>query len=261
MTSIYASLKTQRIVIFALFLSEIKTRFGKYRLGYIWAVFEPLAHIAFILMIFGIRSERMIPGIDFPVFLIVGIVPFFMFKNILIRLMNAIDENRKVFKYKQVTPMDVFMARLTLEGFIYFFVYILLIAAANMAGYNTKINDPLGLCAILAILYVFSFSLGVIVCIIGTLYKEAKNFFRILIFPLFFFSAVFYPISIVSPTYRQWLAWNPIVHFMELLRTSFFDSFNTKTGDIVYIISWTVLTLILGLSIYRLKRTKVLASG
>lgn len=259
--NVSSSLKLQRSVIFALFIRELKTRFGAYRLGYLWALLEPLAHIAVILILIGIRSKRIIPGIDFPVFLITGLVPFFMFRNIVSRLMSAVDANKGLFDYKQVKAMDAMMARLILEGIIHIFVYVLLISSAGLIGYDIRIHDPLGLIAIYAILYLFSFSLGIIACIVSTLYNESKKFIPILMHPLYFISAVLFPMSVIPQQYQKWLLWNPLVHVMELARTSFFASFNTKTGDIFYLLAWTISALILGLSLYRLKRTEVLASA
>ena len=255
------ALTIQRAVVFALFVRELKTRFGTYRLGYFWALLEPLAHIAVILTIFGIRSKRIIPGIDFPVFLITGLVPFFMFRNIVLRLMNAVDANKGLFNYKQVKPLDALIARLILEGVIYLFVFVLFISAAGLLGYDISIPDPLGLMAIFAMVYLFSFGLGIIACIMFTLYTESKKFIPILIHPLYIISAVLFPMNAIPQQYQKWFLWNPLVHAMELLRTSFFASFRTETGDIFYLVAWTISVLMLGLSVYWIKRTEMLASA
>jgi capsular polysaccharide transport system permease protein len=258
---LFPALTIQRAVIFALFIRELKTRFGTYRLGYFWALLEPLAHIAVVLALIGIRSKRIIPGIDFPVFLITGLVPFFMFRNIVTRLMSAVDANKGLFDYKQVKPMDAMITRLILEGIIYLFVYILLIAAAGLIGYHIKVHNLLGLMAIYAILYLFSFGIGMISCIVCTLYQEPKKFIPIIMHPLYLISAVLFPMSAIPQQYQKWLLWNPLVHTMELARTTYFISFNTKTGDIFYLLAWTISVLMLGLSLYWVKRTEVLASA
>ena len=77
-----SGLEVQKAAVKALFLREIKTRFGKYRLGYLWAALEPMAHMLIMLAIFGYVMHRTMPDISFPVFLINGIIPFFVFSNI-----------------------------------------------------------------------------------------------------------------------------------------------------------------------------------
>lgn len=69
-------IEVQRAVIKALFMREMKTRFGKYRLGYLWAILEPAAHLMVLVGIFGYVMHRTMPDISFPVFLVNGIIPF-----------------------------------------------------------------------------------------------------------------------------------------------------------------------------------------
>lgn len=45
--------EVQKVTVEALFLREIRTRFGKFRLGYLWAILEPSAHLLILLGIFG----------------------------------------------------------------------------------------------------------------------------------------------------------------------------------------------------------------
>ena len=59
------SLAIQRRVIWSLFLRELKTRFGKFRLGYIWALLEPLTQMALFFFIFGFVMHRLMPEISF----------------------------------------------------------------------------------------------------------------------------------------------------------------------------------------------------
>ncbi|HDR2511236.1 TPA: ABC transporter permease, partial [Enterobacter roggenkampii] len=62
-----SGLEVQQAAVKALFLREIKTRFGKYRLGYFWAILEPAAHLLVLLAIFGYIKNRTMPDISFPV--------------------------------------------------------------------------------------------------------------------------------------------------------------------------------------------------
>lgn len=41
--------EVQKVTVEALFLREIRTRFGKFRLGYLWAILEPSAHLLILL--------------------------------------------------------------------------------------------------------------------------------------------------------------------------------------------------------------------
>ena len=53
--------EVQKVTVEALFLREIRTRFGKFRLGYLWAILEPSAHLLILLGIFGYILHRTMP--------------------------------------------------------------------------------------------------------------------------------------------------------------------------------------------------------
>lgn len=97
-----SGLEVQQAAVKALFLREIKTRFGKYRLGYLWAVLEPAAHLLVLLTIFGFIMHRTMPDISFPVFLLNGLIPYFLFSNIATRSIGAIEANQGLFNYRPV---------------------------------------------------------------------------------------------------------------------------------------------------------------
>lgn len=85
--------EVQKVTVEALFLREIRTRFGKFRLGYLWAILEPSAHLLILLGIFGYIMHRTMPDISFPVFLLNGLIPFFIFSSISKRSVSAIEAN------------------------------------------------------------------------------------------------------------------------------------------------------------------------
>jgi capsular polysaccharide transport system permease protein len=245
------SFQIQRSVIFALMMRELKTRFGVYRLGYVWTLLEPALLISVFISIRAFRAlHRDFPGIDTPVFFLTGIVPFYMFKDIISRLMGGITANEGLFNYRQVRAIDPLIARFLLEGVIYLFVYILFWTVMTLFGLNTTIHDPLGLMLIYLVLYLFSFGVGVIFCILYTMYEEARKILPIILHPLLFISAVFFPMQIIPKQYWGWLLWNPLVHVMELSRERFFVSFRTTAGDPVYLGVCTIAALALGLSLY-----------
>lgn len=116
-------------VIHALFFRELKTRFGANRhLGYLWVVGEPMSITLAITVIVTIIREyhhQVMPeGISIFMFLISGIMPYFMFRSIVTQLMNGTQANLALFAYKPVKPIHVFIARTLLEFCIYFVIFI-----------------------------------------------------------------------------------------------------------------------------------------
>ena len=178
--------EVQKVTVEALFLREIRTRFGKFRLGYLWAILEPSAHLLILLGIFGYIMHRTMPDISFPVFLLNGLIPFFIFSSISNRSVGAIEANQGLFNYRPVKPIDTIIARALLETLIYVAVYILLMLIVWMAGEYFEITNFLQLVATWSLLIILSCGVGLIFMVVGKTFPEMQKVLPILLKPLYF---------------------------------------------------------------------------
>lgn len=255
-----SGLEVQKAAIQALFLREMKTRFGKFRLGYLWAALEPTAHVIIMLAIFGYIMHRTMPDISFPVFLINGIIPYFIFSNISNRSIGAIEANKGLFNYRPVRPIDTILARALLETVIYVFVYILLMSIVGLLGEEFEITQLLTLVFVWILLVLFSCGIGLIFMVVGSTYPETEKFLPILLKPLYFISCVMYPLHSIPKEYWPYLLWNPIVHAVELSRSAVFPGYQSDEVSLGYLAFCTLVILFIGLALYRNREEAMLTS-
>lgn len=249
-----------RAVVFALMMREMKTRFGIYRLGYLWALLEPAIHIAVFAVIFGYIAQRTMPGINFVVFLTTGIIPWLMFNSMLSRGMSAVSANQGLFNYRQVKPMDSILARMILEGIIYTTIYLCILLIFVWAGMDIEIEDPLKVIAAIFLLFIFSYGLSTILCIIVTQAPEIQKIVPIFLRPLYFMSGIFFSIESVPQEYRAYLMWNPVMQTNELSRDAFFTAYDTPEGSWSYLVLCAAITLIFSLALYRQSRVRLVTT-
>lgn len=255
-----SGLEVQQAVIKALFMREIKTRFGKYRLGYLWAVLEPAAHLMVMVGIFGYAMHRTMPDISFPVFLVNGIIPFFIFSNITNRCINAIEANQGLFNYRPVKPIDTVISRAGLETIIHVFVYVLLMLLLWCIGEIFSVQNVLILALSWFFLVVLSCGIGLIFMTIGNLYPEMEKFLPIIIKPLYFISAVMFPLHVVPKDYWPLLTWNPIVHVIELSRESIVKGYDSGGVSLSYLAITAIFVFFIGLIVYQYSEEVMLTS-
>jgi capsular polysaccharide transport system permease protein len=260
MTTKRTSWEINKAVIFALLMREMRTRFGEYRLGYLWALLEPAMHIAVFALLFGYVMQRTMPGIDYTLFLVSGIIPWLLFNSILSRGMSAVSANRGLFGYRQVKPMDAFITRAILEWLIYSSTYIVFLCLAAWFGLEVAIENPLSLIAALLLLFLFSSGLALMLCVLVTQFPEVQKFLPLILRPLYFMSGIFFALETVPHEYRPYLLWNPILHANELSRVAMFKSFETAGASWVYLASSAVLTLTFGMMLYRQNSIKLVAT-
>src|SRR5690606_11147558 len=95
----------------AIFLREALDRLFDMRAAWFWLLMEPVLHIAFITFIFTVIRTRTLGGIDVAVWIIVGMLAFFMFRRTAMQVMHAVDSNKPLFAYRQVKSFDTSIVR------------------------------------------------------------------------------------------------------------------------------------------------------
>ena len=236
----------------ALLLRELQTRFGQYRLGYLWVFLEPLLTIGFKIVVFGSIMQRAVPNISYEVFLVNGILPFFMFRSALSQSLSAVQSNKGLLSYRPVKPIDTVLARVLLEFFLKFIAYLAFSFAFLWLGHSISFESIPQLLSYWILLFVFTIGGSLIFAVIGDFSKEIGKFISACFVILFFTSAVFYSLHIVPAPYQQYLLWNPLVHIFEMMRHAVEPNYALVNGiGVTYPLLWTIGALFMGLLVYK----------
>jgi capsular polysaccharide transport system permease protein len=253
-------LEVQRAVLFALFVRELKTRFNGSWAGLVWVLLEPLSKLLVMVAVFGALGRTVSPSIDYPVFVLTGLLPFYMFRNLILRLMEAVDANRGLFAYRQVKPMDAIVSRALLEIVVLFATFTLAFGVLLWWGYELLPRQPLELIGIHATVAALGFSIGLLFAIATHDASRARSFLRICIGPMYLLSGVLIPVHALSQDLRWWLLWNPMLHAEEIVRSCYFPSYRAMPeASVAYPVAVTVVCLFIGLCLYRVRRQQLIA--
>jgi len=239
----------------ALFLRELKTRFGRHRMGAAWLFLEPIAHLSLMMLIFGSVRAASVAGSEFPVFFLSGIIPYIMFRSIATRVMEGVEGNMGLFNYRHIKPMDVFLSRTLLEVGLYVVVLVFMAIALMWAGFHIAVSMPLEFMLLLGGMAIMGLGLGLVLSVAADFSPEAKPVFRMVFLPLYFISGVIFPVAMIPQAYREWLSWNPLFHAVEWLRYTFLPHYSVVPEvSLRGFLGPTLLILFLGLALYRLRR-------
>ncbi|MGA0610304.1 ABC transporter permease [Caldimonas sp. KR1-144] len=255
-------LKIQRAVLLALFIRELRTRIEGRWLGAIWLLFEPLAHVLFILTLFGFLRHTASTTVEFPVFLVTGLLPFFIFRNVTLRLADAIGANKGLFSYRQVKPIDTLFARALVETLLYSAVYVITLSGLGWAGFHWLPWAPLELMGVLLMLVLMGMSLGLVLAVVTFDRPKARSIVGLIFLPLYISSGVIFAVHNLPGEIRQYLLWNPVLHLIESSRGFFIESYRPMPGVNLFFPLKVILILsALGLSLYRVNRQQLIAQG
>ncbi len=251
-----SSLKIFQSVLFALFLREMQTRFGARRMGLVWVIMEPLSILVVILTFYAFFKVSPVQGMDFIVYMVSGIVPFHMMRNISWRMIDAIQANQGLFSYRQVLPFDTFVARMIVEICVYSCAYLIISFFLGFwFGHDVLISDPLKWCFSMAMGILVAFSIGVLFAIIGHALPRLKLALRLSYLPIYLTSGVFYPVWRIPDEKLSWLAWNPYLEIIENVRSSMLENYPAVDRlDFFYPLYFSCFSLFLSLLLYRWRR-------
>ena len=256
-----SSFQIQKTVIFALMLREARARFGVRRFGAIWALLEPIAHILLISLVFSVIRGRSVTGLEYPVFVLVGLVPFLLYRNTALRLMDSTRENRSLFAYKQIKPLDTFVARVLVEACMSASVYAILVFGFAWFGFDMRVAHPIEWVLTVFLGLLFSFGLGMSLALFTNAMPSSKSVIRMGFFPLYFISGVLIPAAYMPPAFLPYLLLNPFMHLMELIRGEIFLNYMPVQGiSLSYVIACTVVLLFVSLGTYRVRRLHLISS-
>lgn len=241
----------QYAAIRALFLRELQTRFGHYRLGYLWALLEPSVQIAFFVFVLGKVMSRVMPGIDYSLFMVNGMLPFFVFMSSCTRAISAVESNQGLFSYRPVKPIDAVIARTLLETLLYFVIYVVFTFILLWLGREVSFSHIPFLLFCWLSLFIFSLGFSLVLMVIGDFSNEIGKFIGIFFFVLYMMSGIMYSLHSVPLEYLHYFTWNPIVHCLESMRHSVAPAYPVDHIDFNYFLMSTVVMLFIGLLLYR----------
>lgn len=116
----------------AIFLREALDRLFDMRFAWFWLLAEPILHIVFIAWIMTVIRVRTIGNADVVVWIIVGMLAFFLFRRTAVQVTYAVDSNRPLFTYRQVKPFDPAIARAVLEAFLMTMISLIILITAAL---------------------------------------------------------------------------------------------------------------------------------
>ncbi|MEO5916298.1 MAG: ABC transporter permease [Luteolibacter sp.] len=241
---------TQVLVIRALLKREMSTRFGEYRLGFFWMLFEPLLGVLVIGVLIGTLAERTVPEIPYPFFLLNGMLLMRLLTGPMNMGINAIGSNTGLLVYPAVRPLDTFIARFLFELLTTLFSYTLFCILGMFFGIFVSLGHLEIVLACHFLTWCIGCGLGLIFGVASAHFNEVDKVVMILQRPLLFISAVLFPISAASSSVQQILLYNPLVHTIELSRNALFPYYNPGEATLVYPATVAIVVLSVGLTLF-----------
>lgn len=252
------ALAAQGRILIAIVLRETRTRFGHTRLGYLWAVIEPISHLLTLGLIFRLFNHAPPPvGDDLFLFYITGLIPFLVYWHISQDLISSLAGNASLLQMPVVRPLDVALARSLLYFATQLASGIVIFGIAELLGYQGLPEDLLNVAAALLTLWVLATGIGLINIVISTFIRSWETFFAAVNRLLYFASGIYYSPIFLPTRIRNMVTLNPVLQAVEWFRAGFYAHYDPPWVDRTYLMAWALSALLLGMALFRVFRKRL----
>jgi lipopolysaccharide transport system permease protein len=219
-----------RELFFQLVSRDIKLKYRRSFLGYIWSMLNPLLTMLVMVIVFSNLFAKNV--VNFPIYLLIGNLLFTFMSIAVSRSLTSVLGNAGLLK-KVYVPKYIFTLAVVTSEFV---TFLFSLGALIILIFATKTSPTIRfLFVVIPIIQVYVFSIG-----LGLFLAQATVFFRdmIYIWQVFstawlYLSCIFYPVSILP----DWLKlivtrYNPMYFYITLFRNFTLEGPNVGSLDL-----------------------------
>jgi capsular polysaccharide transport system permease protein len=226
-SSFFAALSVQCRVIGAVMMRELHTRYGRENVGYLWMIGEPMLLATIIGLLHMNAGHTVYLGDIKPLpFAVLGYTTFILFRGLVNRSAGSLEANAPLLYHRQVTVLDLTIARALLEFAGVFLTFVTLMALLTGLGLAEPPARPLIVFGAWALMFWYGLGHSILITAITYENRTAER----LVHPYSYFmiglSASFYQIGWMPQSFRTILGYIPITSIFELVRYGYFRGTN-----------------------------------
>lgn len=215
----------------AIITREVRSRFVGDPLGYGWAYLTPLAWIAVIYVVFHILGRTSPVDADIGSFILSGIMPYLAFRYQVSSTLRAKTAYRSVMALPGIAPETIYTAIAALEFYNALIIYLVLLLGNFLLFGALHLNDPLEILLGFLLASSTGGALGYAIASVGGSGSSMMRATAVALRPMFYLSAVFYTANELPREWQAWLAWNPLLHAIELMRSGAFLDYRSEIAS------------------------------
>lgn len=246
-------------------LRELRGKFKRSALGWLWSIINPISSIAIYSVVFGV-----VFSVDPPVgrpsglavyalFLVCGLLPWTFLANGMSNATSSIVANeglvKKVFFPRWVLPASTVLAWLASFG-----VELVVLAIILAVVGNVVVTGIPALLLVIVLQTAFVFGFGLMLSAANAYFRDIQHFLAILLNLWFYATPIVYPPDLPPEKahllgfeipLRRVLDANPMSGFVEAYRDLLYDLRGPTVTTMLELTAWAVVAVVMGLLVFR----------
>ena len=244
----WTHLKKYQPLIHELVSRDLKVKYRRSFLGYIWSILNPLLMMLLQSIIFSYMFRNDIP--NFPLYLICGNTLFTFFNETTSMGLTSVIQNapliKKVYIPKFIFPISQAVSRFVTMLFSFGAVLLVMIFT-RATFYWTIFLSWLPL----VLLFFFSCGLGLLLSALAVYFRDMMHLYSILTMGWMYATPLFYPITALPETLQKLMKLNPLYHYINLFRNLMMYGNIPGPNTWIACIGSAAVMLVVGLAAFR----------
>lgn len=234
---------------------DLKVRYRRSVLGFLWVILNPLFMMIILYMVFSglfhIETE------NYVAYLLSGII-FWNFyaqstSTSMLSFVSNSDLIRKIYLPKAIFPLSVVTSALINFAFSLAPLFVVFILTGTYPGAYVALLPIFLLQATL-----FSFGMALLLATLMVFFRDMQYIYEVLLLGWMYATPIFYPEAIIPAHFKFLLYLNPLYYFLSLFRTLVYRDEVSLWPNMVITTVFTLLSLSLGWLVYNRFKDRVI---
>ena len=207
--------KKYRTLLGRLVQRDLKVKYRRSVLGYLWSLLNPLLMMVVMSVVFSYMFRYDIP--NYPIYLITGQIMFTFFSESTTMAMTSVIGNAALMK-KVYVPKYIFPISRVLSCFVTL-LFSLAAVVIVMLATRTPVT-PVFILFPLPLVYVLLFSIGVglILSVLAVYFRDTTHLYGVCTTAWMYLTPIFYPLEVLPDQIRPLIQLNPLCLFITAFR-------------------------------------------
>ncbi len=181
-----------------LVIRDLRVRYKNSALGVLWSLLNPLLMMVVFTAVFTVMRGQSVS--DFPVFVLIGLLPWQFFSNSVVAAAGSIVGNAHLIT-KVYFPREVLVISGALSNLVNFLIALLVLLPIMLLFHMPLTRWMLLLPVVIFVELIFTLGVGFIVATTNVFYRDVQMIMEVVLLAGFFLTPVFYSLDILPRSY------------------------------------------------------------
>lgn len=230
---------------------DLKVRYKRSTLGFVWAMLNPLLTMLVLATVFSAIFRFEVQS--YATYVLTGLLLWNFFNQGSLQAMTSILGNAPILT-KIYVPPSVFVASAVVSAFVnllYATVPLLIVALIN--GVQPALTWPLVVLPIFQTA-LFALGMGFIVSTLAVYFQDIVDIYQVMLNAYFYLSPFIYPVDLLPRWLYQLEQFNPFFYILNIMRTVVIDGSMPVLQNVLIGTVYPAVILVIGWSLFSWKK-------